>query len=77
MIEPLSHILDWFVERRILSVPIASVILLALALLTFWFERRRHSGGAVAHAETGGKVQQTNVSRIRTKGDVKISPKQK
>lgn len=74
--EPLLHILDWLVDHKVVGIPLASAIVVALTLLGFFMKRRRRADGPVAQAERGGKVQQTTASGIRAKGDIEISPRQ-
>jgi ribose/xylose/arabinose/galactoside ABC-type transport system permease subunit len=75
MIDPLLHILDWLVENKVIGIPVASVIVIAVAVFSYLWRRRGDEGGAM-RAERGGKVQQTTVKGIRAKGDVEISPRQ-
>ena len=73
--EPLLHLIDWLVANKVVGIPVALSLVVALTALGWMFKRWRDRAAFVATAP-GGKVQQVNVENVRSKGDINVTSRQ-
>jgi hypothetical protein len=74
-IEALFHIIDWLVANKTFGIPVASALVLGSTALG-WMWRRRTARATFAATAPSGKVQQVNVERLRSKGDINVNSRQ-
>jgi hypothetical protein len=76
LVELILKILDWLVANKTVGIPAACALALGLGLIG-WLVKRWHGQRATFDATAPhGNVQQVNVERVRSKGDVNITNRQ-
>ncbi len=75
--DALLHIIDWLVANKIVGIPAAAALVVAFSGLAWLVKRLRGERATFSATAPGGKVQQTNVERLRNKGgDININTRQ-
>jgi hypothetical protein len=76
-VDALLDVIDWLVANKVVGIPVAAALVLALSGLAWLFKHLRGGRATFSATAPGGKVQQTNVERLRNKGgDININTRQ-